>query len=136
MKTKRNELVSKKEDLVKPIKEKVFLKTQELNNRKEVANYFWETQVVPQLGYAFSVNHTVPYSVICIQEMNIAYKHMLFWNTACLNINSSSVANEDEFEEELGENMIDIAEIIDDEETEVQSIKKQAKTVSLLSICL
>ena len=129
-------LVSKKEDLVKPIKEKVFLKTQELNNRKEVANYFWETQVVPQLGYAFSVNHTVPYSVICIQEMNIAYKHMLFWNTACLNINSSSVANEDEFEEELGENMIDIAEIIDDEETEVQSIKKQAKTVSLLSICL
>jgi hypothetical protein len=92
-----------------------------------VANYFWETQVVPQLGYAFSVNHTVPYSVICIQEMNIAYKHMLFWNTACLNINSSSVANEDEFEEELGENMIDIAEIIDDEETEVQSIKNKQR---------
>ena len=61
--------------------------------------------------------------------MNIAYKHILFWNTACLNINSSSVANEDEFEEELGENMIDITEIIDDEETEVQSTKKQTKTV-------
>jgi DNA polymerase-3 subunit alpha len=128
----RKAIAKKKDDLVKPIKEKVFLKAQELNNRKEVANYFWETQVVPQLGYAFSVNHTVPYSVICIQEMNIAYKYMLFWNTACLNINSSSVANEDELEEELGENMIDISAIVEDyeEETEEQTIiKKQAKTV-------
>ena len=40
---------------------------------------------------SFSKNHTTPYSIIALQEMNLAYKYpKIFWNTACLTINAGA----------------------------------------------
>ena len=40
---------------------------------------------------SFSKNHTTPYSIIALQEMNLAHKYpKIFWNTACLTINAGA----------------------------------------------
>jgi DNA polymerase III subunit alpha len=63
-------------------------------------NYVWEVQIKRQLGYSFSKNHTTPYSMIALQEMNLAYHYpIVYWNTACLSVNSGS-ADEDQEKEQ------------------------------------
>lgn len=45
---------------------------------------------------SFSKNHTTPYSIICVQEMNLAYHYpKIYWNTACLTINAGADENND-----------------------------------------
>ena len=52
----------------------------------------WEEQITPQLGYSFSRNHTVPYSIIALQEVHLYHKYpSLYWNTACLTVNAQSL---------------------------------------------
>ena len=64
------------------------------------ANYFWENAVAPQLGYAFSKNHSLPYSFVGIQTIYLATNfNPIYWNTACLIVNSGAL--EDNSEEEL-----------------------------------
>ncbi|WP_253957044.1 hypothetical protein [Paenibacillus oleatilyticus] len=51
---------------------------------------------------SFSLLHTLAYSLIALQELNIYFKYdPLYWNTACLTVNSASTEeDEDEDEEE------------------------------------
>lgn len=65
-----------------------------------VANYFWENAIAPQLGYAFSLNHSLPYSFVGIQSIYFVINfNPIYWNTACLIVNSGSL--EDNSEEEI-----------------------------------
>jgi DNA polymerase-3 subunit alpha len=65
-----------------------------------VANYFWENAIAPQLGYAFSLNHSLPYSFVGIQTIYLASMfNPIYWNTACLIVNSGAL--EDNSEEEI-----------------------------------
>ena len=60
-----------------------------------VAHYFWENAIAPQLGYAFSLNHSLPYSFVGIQMIYLAINfNPIYWNTACLIVNSGA-ADED-----------------------------------------
>ena len=64
------------------------------------ANYFWENAIAPQLGYAFSMNHSLPYSFVGIQTIYLATNfNPIYWNTACLIVNSGAL--EDNSEEEV-----------------------------------
>ena len=66
----------------------------------KTANYFWENAIAPQLGYAFSMNHSLPYSFVGIQTIFLAVNfNPIYWNTACLIVNSGAL--EDNSEEEL-----------------------------------
>lgn len=66
----------------------------EQGTTQAMLEYVWEIQIKRQLGYSFSKNHTFPYSVIGLQEMNLAYKYpKIYWNCACLSVNAG--ANED-----------------------------------------
>ena len=57
----------------------------------ETADYFWENAVAPQLGYAFSLNHSLPYSFVGIQTIYLAMTfNPVYWNTACLIVNSGA----------------------------------------------
>lgn len=48
-------------------------------------NYVWEKLVKPNAGYSFNLSHTLSYSLIGLQELNLAYKYpVIFWNCACL----------------------------------------------------
>ena len=56
-----------------------------------VGQYFWKIAVEPQLGYAFSMNHSLPYSFVGIQSIEAATRfNPIYWNTACLIVNSGA----------------------------------------------
>ena len=78
------------------LKEQVFSRFDNKND----AEYFWETAVAPQLGYAFSLNHSLPYSFVAIQMIYFVIHYSpIYWNCACLIVNSGSL--EDNSEEEI-----------------------------------
>jgi len=59
--------------------------------RKDVIDYLYKTAILPQLGYSFSRNHTMPYTAIALQELNIYNRYpQLYWNTACLTVNAGA----------------------------------------------
>ena len=61
----------------------------------KVANYFWENAIAPQLGYAFSLNHSLPYSFVGMQSIYFVINfNPIYWNTACLIVNSGATDEE------------------------------------------
>ena len=56
-----------------------------------LCNYVWNVLVATSRGYGFNKSHTLAYSLIGLQEMNLAYKYpVIYWNTACLITDSGS----------------------------------------------
>ena len=67
---------------------------------EKLGKYIWENGVGPQMGYSFSIIHALAYSFIGFQTAYIATRwNPIYWDTACLVINSGSL--EDNSEEEL-----------------------------------
>jgi DNA polymerase-3 subunit alpha len=65
-----------------------------------LGNYVWTCGIGPQMGYSFSIIHALAYSFIGFQTMFIATNwNPIYWNTACLIVNSGSLEEEDDFEE-------------------------------------
>ena len=63
--------------------------------RKEFLDYVWKYCIEPQLGYSFSLNHTLPYSLIAVQEANLATRwDPLYWCCACLCVNAGNYVKE------------------------------------------
>lgn len=59
---------------------------------ENLADYVWKLAVAPQLGYAFSINHSLPYSFVGIQTIILATQfNPVYWNSACLIVNSGAV---------------------------------------------
>lgn len=66
-----------------------------------LGNYIWKCGVAPQLGYSFSVIHALAYSFIGFQTIYIATRwNPIYWNTACLIINSASLESEEDDNED------------------------------------
>ncbi len=60
-------------------------------NNNSYADYIWEVAVAPSLGYAFSKNHSLPYSFVGIQMDYLATAFSpIYWDTACLIVNSGA----------------------------------------------
>ena len=92
-------IVAKKQmDRIPELKQKVY----DVMDRR-LADYIWEVAVAPQLGYAFSMNHSLPYSFVGIQSIELATRwDPIYWDTACLIVNSGSLEeseNDDEDDE-------------------------------------
>ena len=111
--------------------EKTFFENIEKKGCSQVlAHYVWDVLLKVQRGYSFNRSHCLAYSLIALQEMNLAYKYpILFWNCACLisdaggnEENESGDTTEDggnvfeEAIEEVGDGMVDFNESDDDEE--------------------
>lgn len=59
--------------------------TTEKGINQNFARYVWEVLISMSKGYGFNQSHTLAYSLIALQEMNLAYKFpIIYWNTACL----------------------------------------------------
>ena len=66
-----------------------------------LGNYVWTCGIGPQMGYSFSIIHALAYSFIGFQTMYIATRwNPIYWNTACLVVNSGSLEDGDKFEED------------------------------------
>ena len=69
----------------------------------KLVHYVWDVLFRVQRGYSFCRAHTLSYSLVALQEMNLAYRFpIIFWNCACLI--SDSGGQENLIEEEKNEN--------------------------------
>lgn len=85
---------------------------------QNLCNYVWNVLVATSRGYGFNASHTLAYSLVGLQEMNLAFKFpIIFWNCACLITDSGGADNTDE-EMEPAEEIVDIYEKEDFEEYE------------------
>lgn len=99
------------------ITKEYFEKTAEAGLSKNLCNYVWNVLVATSRGYGFNLSHTLAYSLVALQEMNLAYKFpIIYWNCACLIVNSGgSDLSDDEY--------------VDDEETTSTDYTKIAKAL-------
>lgn len=82
------------------LEEEFYKVTAEKDCSKSFCNYVWKVLVSTSKGYGFNLSHTIGYSIIALQEMNLAYKYpIIFWNTANLIVDSGAMNLEQEFEE-------------------------------------
>lgn len=138
----RKTIAKKKLAEIDSMHEMFMTKGREHGTSENLLNYVWNVQVKRQLGYSFSVLHSFGYSLIALQEMNLAYHYpTIFWNCANLIVDSAGIDENDEFvnlidefdpatetSEEENDNEEEIEEDMTKEEKE--EIKKQTKTVN------
>lgn len=117
-------------------------KGREAGASDNLLNYVWNIQVKRQLGYSFSVLHSFGYSLIAVQEMNLAYHYpSIFWNCANLIVDSAGIDENDEFvnliddfdpaTESSEEDTTDDEDLDEDmTKEEKEEVKKQNKTVN------
>ena len=66
-----------------------------------LCNYVWNVLVATSRGYGFNLSHTLAYSLIALQEMNLAYRYpIMFWNCACLISDAGGAESGDNEDEE------------------------------------
>ena len=113
---------------------------------KQLCTYVWNVLIAMSKGYGFNLSHTLAYSLIGLQELNLAYRYpTILWNCACLISDSGGAEREDEEEdieqgcvEEFFDSSIgtfedeseEDEEAEDGEETEKKKKKKTAKSAN------
>lgn len=125
----RKAIAKKKKKILEETKNLFYEKGIEIGTSETLLNYVWDVQIGRQIGYSFSILHTVGYSTIALQEMNLAYKFpILYWNTACLTVNAGAV-NEEDYINLLEE---DIIEVSDEEDIRGASKVQYGKVASAI----
>lgn len=72
--------------------------TKEKGCDENLCKYVWLNLIALNKGYGFNAAHTLAYSIVALQELNLCYKYpMIFWNTANLIVDSGSMNLEEEF---------------------------------------
>ena len=68
-----------------------------------LGKYVWSSGIGPQMGYSFSIIHALAYSFIGYQTAYLATKwNSIYWDTACLVVNSGSLEDDTTEEDEDG----------------------------------
>lgn len=93
-----------------------FLKTGIENGCSEdILKYIWDVQIKRQLGYSFNLTHCTYYSLIGLQEMNLAYHYPpIYWATAVMTVEAGAL----DIEDSAGTNYAKIASAIGRIQTE------------------
>ena len=117
--------------------------TKEKGINQKFANYVWNVLIAMSRGYGFNQSHTLAYSLIALQEMNLAFHYpIIFWNCACLitdaggdereqDEDEEEVAQTEEFSNDIEDFGADDDEEEDDDEDEETLTKKKKKTSSV-----
>ena len=86
--------------LFKQCEEEFFKNAKEKKCSDKLVHYVWDVLLRVQRNYSFNKSHTLAYSLVALQEMNLAYKYpIIFWNCACLISDSGGASIEEENEE-------------------------------------
>ena len=86
---------------------------------ENLCSYVWNVLIAMNRGYGFNAAHTLGYSLVGLQEMNLAYKYpIIFWNTANLIVDSAGTPETEDGDEEcivvdLEDDPQEIEEIVD-----------------------
>ena len=85
---------------------------------EKFCNYVWNIEIALSRGYGFNAAHTYSYSMIALQEMNLArFFPIIFWNTANLIVDSGGIQTEEDEDEDEG---LDVEPEPDEDEDEEQ----------------
>lgn len=118
----RKAISKKLRDQIVQLEKDFYKKGEDLFTRKVFLDYVWEKCIKPQLGYSFSINHTVPYSIVALQEANLATKwNPLYWQCACLCINAGQYV-EEVGEEEEEEPLVEVSEEDEDDDSKKRTV--------------
>lgn len=124
--TLRKAIAKKKPEIMQEIKELFYQKGEEIGTRTVLLDYVWNYCIMPQAGYSFSALHSTAYSVIGLQELNLVYRYgQIFWNCACLTVNSGYLDEEEEYTEE---DLVTATEETSGEESEETETKEKIKS--------
>jgi DNA polymerase-3 subunit alpha len=94
----RKVVAKKRVDEISSMHDFFMEKGREVGTSESLLNYVWNVQIKRQLSYSFSVLHSFGYSLIALQEMNLAYYYpIVFWNCANLIVDSAGVDENEEF---------------------------------------
>ena len=137
----RKSIAKKSAGLYEELSKKYFKTVQEKNLDTNLCNYFWKVLVNTQRGYSFNLSHTLAYSLVGLQNMNLACNYpIIFWNTANLIVDSAGVdegdnpedIDQDEIAENIEEAIAEVKETFEDEmdtPTEIVVTKEKIERV-------
>ncbi len=95
---------------------------------ENLGKYIWECGIGPQMSYSFSIIHALAYSFIAYQAAYLATRwNPIYWDTACLIVNSSSLEDNDDEKRQKSADYDKIAKAI-------ANIMKNGIKVSLVDI--
>ena len=114
--------------------EEYFEKIKERGCDEQLCEYVWNVLIAMSKGYGFNLSHTLAYSIIGLQELNLAYRYpIIFWNCACL-ISDSGGNEKDEIEkieteifEEFENTEMGVFDEVEEKEEEVIEEKEKKK---------
>lgn len=87
----RKSIAKKKRKLQEEAQALFYNKGREIGTSLGLLDYVWYECIRPQLGYSFSLPHVLSYSIIAVQEMNMAHFYpIIYWQCANLIVNSGS----------------------------------------------
>ena len=86
---------------------------------EKFCNYVWNIEIALSRGYGFNAAHTYSYSIVALQEMNLArFFPIIFWNTANLIVDSGGIQTEENIDEDEGLDVEPEADADEDESEE------------------
>ena len=89
--TLRKTIAHKILDQIKKQKDLFFDHCKRQGTSNQLSLYVWSYCIEPLCRYSFSVIHALSYSIVALQEMNLATKYNpLYWDCACLCVNSGN----------------------------------------------
>ena len=75
---------------------------------ERLCTYVWNVLIAMSKGYGFNLSHTLAYSLIGLQELNLAYRYpTILWDCACLISDSGGAEREEEDDEENEQNAVE-----------------------------
>lgn len=119
----RKSIAKKNPEAFLKLQDEYFKTIKEKQLDEKFCKYVWYVLVCTSKGYGFNASHTLAYSLIALQEMNLAYHFpIIFWNCGCLISDAGGNEQQDsdeEIEEEITEEIyIDCVEEFDDDDEE------------------
>ena len=100
----RKAIAKKQGKLFEECEKHYFENAEEKGCDMRLVHYVWDVVLRVQRGYSFCRAHTLAYSLVALQEMNLAYKYpIMFWNCACLISDAGGNEYTDEDEEAIEE---------------------------------
>ena len=100
-----------------------FENVKEKGLNEKFCSYVWNIEIALSRGYGFNAAHTYSYSMIALQEMNLArFFPIIFWNTANLIVDSGGIQTEEINDEDEG---LDIEPEEDEDEEEQEEWEEE-----------
>lgn len=142
----RKSIAKKNPEAFLRLQDEYFKTIKEKKLDEKFCKYVWYVLVCTSKGYGFNASHTLAYSLIALQEMNLAYRFpIIFWNCGCLISDAGGNEQQENMDENENEEIIVTEEYVDcveefddddeeddDEETESKmSISKKKKKVKV-----